>query len=323
MHRRFTRSIACTCDRTPEPPKTMPANYPNFESFDGKKRIPVNIRKVAYVVIGFFVLLLLLATFKTVPAGHRAVVFNNVSGGLSVRGEGLTVLVPFMQSLSMYDVRTATYTMSKALSEGQKVGDDSVPALTSDGQQVDLDLSVLYHPDPNRVAELHRQIGPDYEAKIVRPAGRSVARTAVAKYTVIDVYGAKRTALQEEIQADLKALFEKSHLILDSLLVRNVDFTAEFKQAIELKQIAQQEAERKKYELEKEKVEKDRKIIAAEGDAESIRLRGEALSRNPALIQYEYVQKITPGIQTIITDGRSILSLGDLVKSSPQGKSRQ
>ena len=105
--------------------------------------------------------------------------------------------------------------------------------------------------------------------------------------------------------------------------MRNVDFSAEFKKAIELKQIAQQEAERKKYELEKEKIEKDRKIIAAEGDADAIRLRGEALSRNPALIQYEYVQKITPGIQTIITDGRSILSLGDLVRSNSPGKGRQ
>lgn len=275
------------------------------------------LRKLSYLAIGFFVLIVLFATFKTVPAGSRAVVFNNVSGGLGVRGEGLTVLVPFMQSVTMYDVRTSTYTMTRVAQEGKVKGDDSVPALTSDGQRVDLDISILFHPDPLRIADLHRLIGPDYEAKIVRPAGRSVARTAVAKYTVIDVYGPKRTALQDEIAAELKALFEKNYIVLDSLLVRNVDFTPEFKQAIELKQIAQQEAERKKYELEKEKVEKERKIIAAEGDAESIRLRGEALSRNPALIQYEYVQKITPGVQTIITDGRSILSLGDLVKTAP------
>lgn len=301
----------------------MPANYPNFESSDNKNRINVTIRKVVYVVIGLFVLLLLLATFKTVPAGHRAVVFNNVSGGLGVRGEGLTVLVPFMQSLTMYDVRTATYTMSRMTNEGQVRGDDSVQALTSDGQEVAVDVSILYHPDPLKIDKLHREIGPDYEAKIVRPSGRSVTRTSVSKYAVIDVYGAKRSEIQNEVQTELKALFDKSYLILDSLLVRNVDFSAEFKKAIELKQIAQQEAERKKYELEKEKIEKDRKIIAAEGDADAIRLRGEALSRNPALIQYEYVQKIAPGIQTIITDGRSILSLGDLVKSGAPNKGRQ
>ncbi len=302
----------------------MPANYPNFESFGGKTKLGAGgFRRIAYIIIGFFVLLLLLATFKTVPAGHRAVVFNNVSGGLSARGEGLTVLVPFMQSLTMYDVRTSTYTMSRMANEGQLRGDDAVQALTSDGQEVAVDISILYHPDPLKITQLHREIGPDYEAKIVRPSGRSVTRTSVSKYAVIDVYGVKRSEIQNEVQTELKALFDKSYLILDSLLVRNVDFSGEFKKAIELKQIAQQEAERKKYELEKEKIEKERKIIAAEGDADSIRLRGEALSRNPALIQYEYVQKIAPGVQTIISDGRSILSLGDLVKSGGQARGKQ
>lgn len=304
----------------------MASNFPSWKNL-GSGASPLGsgsgkIRRILYIVLGIIVLMMLFATFKTVPAGHRAVVFNNITGGLSARGEGLTLLLPFTQTATIYDVRTATYTMSKTANEGQVQGDDSVQALTSDGQEVAVDVSILYHPDPSRIVQLHQQIGPDYEAKIVRPAGRSVTRTSVSKYAVIDVYGAKRMEIQNEVATELGALFEKSYLILDSLLVRNVDFSAEFKKAIELKQIAQQMAERKKYELEQERIEKDRKVIAAEGDAESIRLRGEALSRNPALIQYEYVQKITPGIQTIITDGRSILSLGDLVKSG-QGKAKQ
>ena len=297
----------------------MASEFPKWKSF-GKNSMSSGsgkLRLVVFLAIGFIVLIMLFNTFMIVPAGHRAVVFNNLTGGLSARGEGLTLLLPFTQSATIYDVRTQTYTMSKMTNEGQLKGDDSVQSLTSDGQQVDVDVSILYHPDPNKIVELHRLIGPDYEAKIVRPAGRSVTRTSVSKYAVIDVYGAKRMEIQNEVANELRALFEKSNLTLDSLLVRNVDFSSEFKSAIEQKQVAQQEAERKKYELEKERIEKDRKIIAAEGDAESIRLRGEALSRNPALIQYEYVQKITPGIQTIITDGRSILSLGDLVKSAP------
>lgn len=294
----------------------MSANFSNFESFGKQANFGGGgLRKLIYIVIGFFLLIVFFSTFKTVPAGHRAVVFNNITGGLGARGEGLTLLIPFTQTATLYDVRTATYTMSKPSGEGQLHGGDSVQALTSDGQEVAVDVSILYHPDPNKIVQLHREIGPDYEAKIVIPSGRSVTRTSVSKYTVIDVYGAKRAEIQNEVLTELKALFDKSYLVLDGLLVRNVDFSPEFKKAIELKQIAQQETERKKYELEKEKIEKDRKVIAAEGDAEAIRLRGDALSRNPALIQYEYVQKITPGIQTIITDGKSILSLGDMVRS--------
>ena len=302
----------------------MAENFSGFEGFNNKSPFSgltgggkfKKFGLLALLVVG---LLVLLATFKTVPAGHRAVVFNNITGGVGARGEGLTILMPFTQTATLYDVRTQNYTMSRIHNEGAQEGDDSVPALTSDGQEVAVDVSILFHPDPNRIAELHRNIGVDYIAKIVRPAGRSVARSAVTKYPVVDLYGPKRSVMQDEVATELKAIYEKSYIILDSVLIRNVDFSEEFKKAIEQKQIAQQAAERKKYELETEKIEKERKIVAAEGDAESIRLRGEALSRNPGLIQYEYVQKITPGVQTIITDGKSILSLGDIV-SRGKGK---
>ncbi len=294
----------------------MSANFSSFESFGKQGNFGGGVRKIVYLVAAFFLLLILFATFTTVPAGHRAVVFNNITGGLSARGEGLTLLIPFTQMATIYDVRTVTYTMSKTSNEGEIKGDDSMTTLTSDGQQVDIDLSVRFHPDPNHIVELHRQIGPDYKEKIVRPSARSVTRNAISKYAVIDIYGVKRGLIQDEIGNELRPLLESSFLVLDALFVRNVDFSVEFKKAIEQKQIAQQGAERKKYELEQERIEKERKIVAAEGDAESIRLRGDALARNPALIQYEYVQKITPGVQTIITDGKSILSLGDIVRGS-------
>ena len=302
----------------------MAENFSGFEGFNNNSPLGGlmgggRFKKLALLALLVVGLLVLLATFKTVPAGFRAVVFNNITGGVGARGEGLTILMPFTQTATLYDVRTQNYTMSRVTNEGAQAGDDSVPALTSDGQEVAVDISILFHPDPNHIAELHRNIGPDFIAKIIRPAGRSVARSAVTKYPVIDLYGPKRSVMQDEVASELKAIYEKSYIILDSVLIRNVDFSDEFKKAIEQKQVAQQAAERKKYELETERIEKERKIVAAEGDAESIRLRGEALSRNPGLIQYEYVQKITPGVQTIITDGKSILSLGDLV-SRGKGK---
>ena len=296
----------------------MAENFSGFEGFDNKNPFSglmgggrfKKLGLLALLVVG---LLVLLATFRIVQPGHRAVVFNNVTGGVSARGEGLTLLVPFTQTATDYDVRKQEYTMSRSQNEGAQKGDDSIPALTSDGQEVAVDVTILYHLDPNHIAELHRNIGEEYGSKIIRPAARSVTRSAVTKYPVIDLYGPKRSVMQAEVETELRGIFEKSYIILDSVLIRNVDFSKEFKSAIEQKQIAQQAAERKKYELETEKIEKERKIVAAEGDAESIRLRGDALSHNPGLIQYEYVQKITPGVQTIITDGKSILSLGDLV----------
>ena len=105
-----------------------------------------------------------------------------------------------------------------------------------------------------------------------------------------------------------------SYLILDEILIRNISFSPEFEKAIEQKQIAQQDSQRMQYVLDKERQEKDRKIIEAQGEAESIRLKAIVLAQNPALIQYEYVQKLAPGVKTIITDGKTIMSLGDITK---------
>ena len=69
-----------------------------------------------------------------------------------------------------------------------------------------------------------------------------------------------------------------------------------------------------KYVLEKEELEKKRKIIEAEGEAESIRLKGRALSENPRLIQYEYVKLISPKVQAIITDQNTIINLSEFLK---------
>ena len=75
-----------------------------------------------------------------------------------------------------------------------------------------------------------------------------------------------------------------------------------------------------KYILEQQEMEKKRKIIEAEGDAEAIRLRGKALAENPKLIQYEYVQKLSPNVQAVITDQSTIINLSDFLKEGKKDK---
>jgi regulator of protease activity HflC (stomatin/prohibitin superfamily) len=98
------------------------------------------------------------------------------------------------------------------------------------------------------------------------------------------------------------------------VLLRNVQFSADFQQAIENKQIAQQQAQAMKYILEKQEMEKKRKIIEAEGESESLRLKGKALADNPSLIQYEYIKLLSPNIQAIVTDQNTIFNFSDFIK---------
>lgn len=272
-------------------------------------------RLILIIAVVIFAVIVLVNTVLVVDAGYTAVIFNQLTGNLSLRDQGTHILIPGLQKPIIYDSRVQTYTMSEAYGEGEARGDEALEGLTKDGQVVKLDVSVRFHIDKTKLDQLHQTIGQAYIDKVVRPHVRNVVRLAVSGYPVTEVYSEKRIELQNLSFRQLQPNFRTNFLILDELLIRRVTFSAEFQKAIEQKQIAQQEAQRMQYVLERERQEKERKIIEAQGEAESIRLKGQALASNPALIQYEYVQKITPGIQTIITDGKSILSLGDILKN--------
>lgn len=271
-------------------------------------------RLIAVIVIAIFAIVVLANTILVIDAGKTAVIFNNLTGNLSVRDPGTHFLMPGVQRPIIYDTRVQTYTMSATYSEGEVKGDDAIDCLTKDGQVVRMDITLRFHLDPQKVDQLHKSIGLDYLSKVVRPEIRSAVRLAVSAYGVTEVYSEKRTEIQTNIVDSLNTKLLKNYIVLDEVLIRNVRFSPDFEKAIEQKQIAQQQAQQMQYVLEKEKLEKDRKIIEAQGEAEAIRLKAVVLASNPALIQYEYVQKIAPGVKTIITDGKTILSLGDVLK---------
>ena len=285
-----------------------------------KKGGNFQMKKQGGVVITIIIIILAaLVIFNSnivLSPGEAAVIFNKVTGHMRLAANpGFYILIPFVESSYRYDIKIQTYTMSQTQWEGEIKGDDSLKALTSDGQVVYLDLTVRYHPDVNKLIKLHQEIGMDYATKVIRPQIRSFARLTISKYPVIDVYSGKREIIQDEIYRKLLKVFKINYIILDEVLLRDVRFSADFQKAIERKQIAQQEAKRMEYLKQAAKIEAEKKVIEAEGEAKALRVKGAALASNPALIQYEYVQKLAPTVQTIITDGKTIISLGDILKN--------
>lgn len=276
-----------------------------------------NIGKTLLIgLIIIFVLIFLFKIYVIIDPGEKAVIFNKATGNLRVTpNEGFYFLVPLIEQPTVYDMKARTYTMSIATLEGEMKGDDSLQALTADGQTVLIDISVRYHPDGENLGKLHRRIGIDFINKVIRPQVRSIVRMIISEYPVLDVYSGKRLKIQAEIERKLGDSFKKNFLICEEVLLRNVQFSSEFQQAIENKQIAQQEAQRMKYVLEKQELEKKRKIIEAEGESESLRLKGKALADNPQLIQYEYIKLLAPNVQAIVTDQNTIFNFSDFIKN--------
>lgn len=264
-------------------------------------------------VAALAVLVLLFQSFVIVGAGERAVIYSKLSGVQQYQlGEGLNLNIPFVWEPVKYDVKTMTYTMSAQQTEGQVRGDDSLLALTSDGLPVRLDVSIRFHAMPDQVWMLHQEIGPNYIDKIVRPVSRSGIRMVLSRFTVTEVYSGARQEIIEEIRQLLGPKFAEAHLELDEVLLRDVRFSEQFQQAIEDKQVAQQEAKRMVFVVQQAKLERERKIVEAEGEAGAIRLRARALARNPQLVQYEYVRALPDDVRTLIADTNTIINFSSL-----------
>ncbi len=259
------------------------------------------------------VLIVVFKAFVIVGAGERAVIFSKLSGVQEGQlSEGMHLNIPVLWEPVIYDVKARTYTMSGRRREGQVRGDDSLLTLTSDGLPVQLDVSIRFHVSPDKVWKLHEEIGPNYIDKIVRPVSRSDVRMVLSRFTVTEVYSGARQKIIDQIRELLEPKFTAAYLVLEEVLLRDVKFSDQFQQAIEQKQVAQQEAKRMVFVLEKAKLERERKIVEAQGEAGAIRLRARALARNPQLVQYEYVKGLPDNVRTIVADSKTIINFGDL-----------
>ena len=232
---------------------------------------------------------------------------------------GLRWIIPFAEQVRRYPISRQTYTMASATSEGQVAGDDSIRARTKDGQEILIDASVIYSIDPNKIIELHINWQSRFQDELVRPASRNTIRDAASQYNVEEIVSTKRAEMEDLITATLTEAFADNDLILVSFLLRDIHFSEEYTAAVEQKQIAEQQAQQAKLVVEQRKQEAeqarqvaqgqaDAAVIAAQGAAQARIIQAEAeakanqllaASLTPELMQYQYILKLAPGVQTI------------------------
>jgi len=278
-------------------------------------------RIVFFGVLAILLLVVLFRSYVTVDAGERAIVANKITHSLRVTpAEGFYFLVPLVESATKYDVRVRTFTMSTATYEGEIKGDEPLVANTFDLQQITLDLSLRFQPDPKQLAQLHVTSGRDFVNRVIRPISRAVIREVISRHTVEEVYTTSRARIQDEIRSQLKAKFAADYIVLTDFLLRDVQLSKETQAAFSAKRSTELELERMKGVLETQRMEKERKLIEAQAEAEALRLKGAALRESPQLVQYEYVKLLAPNVQAIVTDHESLFNFADFLKKSTNKK---
>lgn len=234
--------------------------------------------KIFAIII--FALIVLRLTIIIVPAGHVGVVFDRGRGVLSSpMREGLNFAIPFWQQIILMDTRLQEYTMSRVADEGARLKDDSLDAPTSDGQQVSVDVTVLFKINPDKAPEIYRTIGPNFIDKLIRPFSRSQIRMVISRYTAPSIYSEKRQEAETVMTKEIAELLADKNMIIDKVLLRAVYFSADYSKAIEAKVIAEQRVKQAEFEVKEATQRAQAKIAEAQGLAQAQALQKASLTQ--------------------------------------------
>lgn len=235
------------------------------------KSIMSQSKLITYGIIVFVALIAILtfsnATFLTIEAGERGVLFQRFGGGLdkeNIYNPGFHVIAPW-NIMYVYDIR-------------EKQIDEDMTVLSSNGLNIKVDVTVRANPDYTNIGDLHEKFGPQYVESLVRPEVRSSVREIIGQFSPEELYSTKRNEVQSLIQENLKENLGSNYIELRATLIRNIELPDKVRSAIETKIEAEQQALKYEYILQQERKEAERKIIEAEAKAESNRILSASLT---------------------------------------------
>ncbi len=190
--------------------------------------------------------------------------------------EGFGVKAPFVTSIVMINVRQRT----------QAVRAD---CFSSDLQQVKIDLRVIYRVPEAAVVQIYREFAGDPFDSLIAPRVQEAIKEVTALLTAEQIVKSR-----EEVKK--KALAAATHkigtlLVVEDIVLRDINLSNELEKAIEAKMVAEQQANQARFTQVQTQVEAETAVISARGEADAIRVRGEALRDSPAFLRWKIAER--------------------------------
>jgi prohibitin 2 len=273
-------------------------------------RMSVSHYQICFAVVGLLIIVLFWSSLFIVEPGRRGVVFHLFRGVQSeTLAEGLHLRLGGLHRVTIYDTRSRTYHVHDLTTPAQRPSSQSPDHLlwtpTADGLKVGFDLSVRYRLDPSRLAELHRSVGPEFEAKLVHPIVWNVTRLVASEYSLLDIYGKRRHEMQQQAFSLVQGLFARDGLIGEDLLLRDIVYTKEFEKTLVEKMVAEQKVQEAAYEVEQAGLRAQVQIIEAQGEAQALELVNRAIHDQPLVLTYFWIKSLPERVRVVVVPNRS------------------
>jgi regulator of protease activity HflC (stomatin/prohibitin superfamily) len=285
----------------------------------GRDKAPVPRAHVLRGVVGAAIGILILvvgvsAPFVEVPAGNVGVVTNFGSVQSGTLEPGLHIVIPIVQHVAIIDTRVQPHQFQE------------IDAASAEYQTVKLTGVMNYHVDGEFASDLYQRVGTDFASKVIDPAFNDFIKTVVPAYKVDQILGA-RDEIRSKAKDALAANLSQYHIIVDDIYIANISFSEAFQQAIEAKQVAQQQVQTETQILAQKKIQAEQAVAQAQGQADAtVALAQGQATANKALaaslsdqiLQYQYIQKLTDKITVMLvpSGNASIFDLKGLLNQN-------
>jgi prohibitin 2 len=247
------------------------------------------------LIIIVIVLIALSRSCAIVPPGHRGVSVTLGKVSPNIRGEGLNFKKPFIETIVKIPIQQITV-------------DGETECFSSDLQTIKVSYSVLYKLPPDKIIELYQLFHGDPYASLVDPRIQDALKQATAKYKAEEMV--KQREAVKVLAKEIVIREVTGMVTIVDVPLKNIDLTAQLEKAIEDKQVQEQQALSKTYELQKAQKAAEITIVEAKAEAEAVKIKGEALKFAPEVIQLEIAKKwngVSPTSVVVTQGGANIL----------------